>query len=114
MWIIAVLALWLLIFLSLVPAVTGTKGNTDSKSDGTGGKESSMDTIKQKKRSLNGHKLQLGNHARDCRSKIGHYKAFKSMEAREMVDRAFQKVMEQQIKCGEIFGELLADKDIRA
>ena len=70
--------------------------------------EGNMNTIKQKKRSLKGHKLQLGNHTKDCRSKIGHYKAVKSTEAREMVDRAFQKVLDQQVKCGEIFGELIA------
>ena len=93
-----------LVFMGLLPVVTGTNGS----SEGEESKESNMDTIKQKKRSLNGHKLQLGNHTKDCRSKIGHYKAFKSTEAREMVDRAFQKVMDQQIKCGEIFGELLA------
>ena len=63
-------------------------------------------SIKQKKRSLNGHKLQLGNHIRDCRSRIAHYKAVKSTEAKEMINQAFLKIIEQQAKCGEIFGEL--------
>ena len=81
---IAEVAFGFLVFMGLLPVVAGSEGE----------KESSMDAIKQKKRSLNGHKLQLGNHTRDCRSKIGHYKAVKSTEAREMVDRAFLKVMD--------------------
>ena len=91
-----------LVFMGLLPVaagVTESKGNTD---------RSSMDEIKKKKRSLNGHRLQLSNHAKLCRSSIGHYQAFKTPEAKGKVDQTFEKVIEQQIKCGEIFGELHA------
>ena len=63
-------------------------------------------SIKKKTRSLNGHKLQLFNHTRDCTGKIEQYKAYKTLEASDRVDQVWQKVLDQQVKIGEIFDEL--------
>ena len=62
--------------------------------------------IKQKKRSLNGHRLQLSNHIRDCTGKIELYKAYKTLEASDRVDQAWQKVLGLQVKSKEILDEL--------
>ena len=96
------MALWLLIFLGLVPVVTGTSGSAESEGKMT------KDTkeIKKKTRSLNGHKLQLTNHSRDCAGKIVQYKADKTLEVSDRIDQAWQKVLDQQVKIREIFDEL--------
>ena len=71
--------MWFFALMGLLPVVAATKGSED-------GNTKDVASIKQKKRSLNGHKLQLGNHIRDCRSRIAHYKAVKSTEAKEMIN----------------------------
>ena len=50
--------------------------------------------IKRKKRSLNGHRRQLTNQFRMCKFNVGHYKVVRSMEAKEAVDQAWQRVLE--------------------
>ena len=64
--------------------------------------------IKRKKRSLNGHKMQLTNKIRMCKFNVGHYKVVRSMEAKETVHRTWQKVLEQQAKGKEVLDELCA------
>ena len=64
--------------------------------------------IKRKKRSLNGHKTQLTNQVRMCKFNVGHYRVVRSMEAKETVDRTWQKVLEQQAKGKEVLDELCA------
>ena len=102
---IAEIVFGFLVFMTLLPVVAGVKGKTDSEGDMT---KETKDTasIKKKTRSLNGHKLQLFNHTRDCTGKIEQYKAYKTLEASDRVDQVWQKVLDQQVKIGEIFDEL--------
>ena len=83
-----------------MPVVAATKGSEE-------GSAKDVASIKQKKRSLNGHKLQLNNHIRDCTGKIVQYKAYKTLEASDRVVQVWQRVLERQEKITEIIGELL-------
>ena len=92
--VVTVIALGCLMFVRQVPVVTETKGNAGSirTKEAEKAKE-----IKRKKRSLNGHRLQLSNHIRDCNGKIEQYKAYKTLEANNRVDQVWQRVLEQQV-----------------
>ena len=81
-------------------------GNDPGGAGDNEGNKANRTEIKKKTRSLNGHKLQLTNHSRDCAGKIEQYKADKTLEVSDRIDQAWQKVLDQQVKIREIFDEL--------
>ena len=81
-------------------------GNDPGGAGDNEGNKANRTEIKKKTRSLNGHKLQLTNHSRDCAGKIVQYKADKTLEVSDRIDQAWQKVLDQQVKIREIFDEL--------
>ena len=101
--VVTVIALGCLMFVRQVPVVTETKGSAGSirTKEAEKAKE-----IKQKKRSLDFHKMQLTHQVRMCKFIVGHYKVDRSMEAKETVDQAWQRVLGRQVKSKEILDEL--------
>ena len=91
MWMLAVLALWLLIFLGLVPVVTGTSGSTEDKMTKDVKKE-----VTSRVRSVATHRRWLNQYASDYTVKVNLYKTQKTREASEDAFKFREKIMDQQ------------------
>ena len=95
MWMLAVLALWLLIFLGLVPVVTGTSGSTESEGKMTKDVKKEVTT---RVRSVATHRRWLNQYASDYTIKVNLYKTQKTREASEEAFQFREKIMDQQEK----------------
>ena len=92
-----------LIFLGLVPVVTGTSGSAESERKMT---KDNKKEIAMKVRSLATHKRWLNQYASNYTVKVNLYKTHKTREASEEAFQFRDKIMHQQEKMLDILQEL--------
>ena len=97
------MALWLLIFLGLVPVVTGTSGSTEGEGKMT---KDVKKEVTSRVRSVATHRRWLNQYASDYTVKVNLYKTQKTREASEDAFKFREKIMDQQEKILDILQEL--------